>query len=965
MDWQIARFGLLGLLVVTGAAGLSAEVVLGRSLALLLGSSGSAQAVTLAAFLGGMAVGASSVALVSKRLLDGLRQPLLAWAVAEAMVGLWLLLLPDAQTALDAWLRAAEVGGDPGSPLAVTVKLAVAAALVLPLSVPMGATLPLIACALERMRPAEATAWVSQSYAFNALGGALGAGLASFVAIEALGLDLPLLIAGAADLAIALVAALAARALPATIAPQKPLAMPPATLVTHPMGQGSDVCEGPQRSEAMPGWTLVAAAGLTGLLMLALEIVWTRLTGLLLGANVYAFGLMLVLVILGIALGSGAAERLLARGLDPRRLFALCELGASVSILWLLSRLPVLPEILLWQRSRLASWPENSALWNTVAGGHLALHLLPTAALLGAAFPTLLACASRGESGTGRATARLLGANTTGNLVGAMATGFLVMPSLGVEGALALCATLALLLGALFAGKDRPLQAVALPIAAWLVALGAMGLPSTQLLYVGLFREHPADAAGAAQTVAQARVPQTALRRDGKDSSVSVHRYPNGSMVFRVGGKPDGSTTDAVSQGMLGHLGPTLLPNVRRSLVIGLGTGQTAAALASHPEVEVEVAEISPAMADVAALFAEHNGDVLRHPRVRVHYVDGRDLLAAQAPGRLDLIVSEPSNPWVVGVADLYTVEHFVRVRAALRPGGRLVQWMHGYEIGDALLREVLCTLQLVFDDVLVFRMAPGDLALVAGSTPLDFDAAGAAARFAAPSVQAELDRHPRSALPRTLDEVLLTQLCGPVTVRAYCADFNAPLRERHPRVEYQAPRDFFAGRSAAETWRRLDRRLTPGADTLLAHHLASGDKDAPPTAALPAAATATIAEARRDAFERFLARANDPFEGTLQVAMTAFSRLPVAAQLTVAGLPAQERVTDFSAAVGHCEALERHRLLGFGGPLPRLDLPPQLMAWRKRCRDIQRGRERAAADAPLTNPALGAPRSPTATTPR
>ncbi len=960
MDSQIARIGLLGLLVVTGAAGLSAEVVLGRSLALLLGSSGSAQAVTLAAFLGGMALGAGLVAVAGKRLLDSLRQPLLAWAVAEALVGLWLLLLPDAQTALDGWLRAAEVGGDPGSPLAVSVKLAVAAALVLPLSVPMGATLPLIACALDRMRASQATAWVSQCYAFNALGGAFGAGLASFVAIEALGLDLPLVIAGAADLLIALVAAVAARSLPAwgDAAPM-PDAADPAITAAPEAGEGT-----PGRA-GVPGWALITAAGLTGLLMLALEIVWTRVTGLLLGANVYAFGLMLVLVILGIALGSGVAERLLARGHDPRRLFALCELGAAATILFLLARLPVLPESLLWQRARLAIWPENSALWNAVAGSHLALHLLPTAALLGAAFPTLLACAAGGAGGTGRATARLLGANTAGNLVGAMATGFIVMPALGVEGALALCATLALLLGAIFAGRDRPLQALALPIAGWLVGLGAFGLPSTQLLYVGLFREHPADAAGTAQTIANARVPQTELRRDGKDSSVSVHRYPNGSMVFRVGGKPDGSTTDAVSQGMLGHLGPTLVPNVRRSLVIGLGTGQTAAALASHPDIEVAVAEISPAMADVAARFAEHNGDVLRHPRVRVHYVDGRDLLAAQAPGSLDIIVSEPSNPWVVGVADLYTVEHFARVRAALRPGGRLVQWMHGYEIGDALLREVVCTLHLVFNDVLVFRMAPGDLALVAGSAPLDFDTEGAAARFAAPSVQAELNRHPHSALPRTLDEVLLTQLCGPETVQAYCADFDAPLRERHPRVEYQAPRDFFAGRSAAETWRILDRRLTHAADTLLAQHLAAGSAAPTPAAALPGQATDTIAPARRDAWERFLTRANDPFEGGLRLAMTAANHWPIAAQLTVAGLPAPGSVTDFAAATAHCEALERHRLLAGAGPLPRPVLPTQLVAWRQRCEGIRRGRERLPPGAPTASPGLQVPSAPTATTPR
>lgn len=191
------------LLVGTGLAGLCAEVVLGRSLALSLGSSGSAQAITLAAFLGGLALGAVWVERHGRALVARLGHPLLAWAAAEAAIGVWLVLLPSAQEAVFAGLSGLLHGSDPASAAALLAKLGVAALLVLPLSVPMGATLPLLAAAVARLQPTGAVGLISTYYAINAAGGALGAAVAGFWWIEAFCVDLPLIFAGISDLGVA------------------------------------------------------------------------------------------------------------------------------------------------------------------------------------------------------------------------------------------------------------------------------------------------------------------------------------------------------------------------------------------------------------------------------------------------------------------------------------------------------------------------------------------------------------------------------------------------------------------------------------------------------------------------------------------------------------------------------------------------------------------------------------------
>jgi len=788
------------LLVLTGLTGLVYEVALGRLLALHLGSSGASQAITLATFLGGMSLGALLTDRIAGPRLRKTARPLRLYALLEGAVGLWVLVLPALASAV--FSVCTDLRLDPTTPASLGLRLLLAGMVVLPLSSLMGATLPVLAIGLERADPQTSVARISRCYWANAAGAASGAGLAGFVLIESFGLDLTLTLGAMGNLTVAV---LAWRILRDVTAPA------PSVLIAQQTSPAEE-----RRRVPVP--RLVVAALFTGFSALLCEVVWTRLYGLLLGASVYAFAAMLCVVIAGIAGGSALASRMLRRGAHPVQWLTRSQWLAALASLLLCERLGQLPIELLTLRSRLQPVPENYAWMLALGGGWAALHVLPAALLLGASFPLLLATAQVYGARPDRAAAWLLGANTLGNLLGALLGGFFVMPLLGVEWALVAAAIVSLGVAVLVAPLPWTVrQATPYGLVA---ALGATLLilapPDGETVQLGLFRPRTKGDAEVQAQVRARRNGRILFRRDGKDASISVAQYPHQTLVFRSNGKSDGSTTDAPTQVVLGHLGFLVQPDARQALVIGLGTGQTAAAIASHPRVQVRVAEMSDAVLEVARLFSAHNGDVLHHPRVRVQVADAREVLASLPDHSLDLVVSEPSNPWVVGVADLYTLEHFQRLRQHLTPRGVLVQWIHTYEMRSETLHAILCTLGSALPHVAVFRLGTGDLALVASPAPLQFDGQRAAAMLSDPTVQFELLSHRDPTIPSNVLEFLSLQLCGPLAVAQACLSAPPALHERFPRLEYEAPRDFFAGADASRLVLALDTRLHAQGDTLL-----------------------------------------------------------------------------------------------------------------------------------------------------
>ena len=269
---------------------------------------------------------------------------------------------------------------------------------------------------------------------------------------------------------------------------------------------------------------------------------------------------------------------------------------------------------------------------------------------------------------------------------------------------------------------------------------------------------------------------------EGISTTVAVVRDPGGT-TLTVNGKGDASNdTDMPTQLLLGHLGALLAPDARRALVIGLASGVTAGAIAQHPLEAIDVAELEPAMRQASRFFADENRGVLADPRLRVLDGDGRSILAT-APRPYDLIVSEPSNPWIAGVAGLFTLDFYRAARDRLAPRGVFVQWLQNYSIFARDMQMVVRTFQEVFPHVSIWAASPNDFLLIATPETLALDMGDIERRVAAsPGLERDFTRFGWHG-----ENLVFRFFLGEEDARRYAA--GAPLNtDDRPRLEFSAP---------------------------------------------------------------------------------------------------------------------------------------------------------------------------------
>jgi spermidine synthase len=278
----------------------------------------------------------------------------------------------------------------------------------------------------------------------------------------------------------------------------------------------------------------------------------------------------------------------------------------------------------------------------------------------------------------------------------------------------------------------------------------------------------------------------------GEDSHTTVLVVENAqSRVLYVNGKPDASTNqeDLETQLLLAHAPLFLALEAKSVLIIGHGSGITLGSALRHPLERVDVAEISSGVLGADEHFAEHNHHALSDPRVHVYREDGQSFLRT-TPRRYDVIISEPSNPWIAGISALFTVEFFEVARDRLEPGGVFCMWFHTYHQNDEGVRLVLRTLDAVFPHAIVFvDDDEGNLIVLASDRRLQPDYAAMERRFERAEVRDDLAR------------LSMANLTSFLTHHRFSEDAFRDLLGYGPRntasrqrLEYAAPRSYFLG---------------------------------------------------------------------------------------------------------------------------------------------------------------------------
>lgn len=717
------------LFILSGAAGLIYESIWTRYLGLFVGHDAYAQIIVLVIFLGGMSAGAMLVSRFSERLRD----PLRGYALIELAVGLLGIVFHD----VFHWATNFAYGSIypllAGTPMLGAAKWAIASAFILPQSVLLGATFPLMSAGVLRLRRGRQGQSLSLLYFANSLGAAAGVLVSGFFLVGLAGLPGTLLVAAMINLVVAVATfGVVAAVRRAGIADR---AAAPAAVA----GPGPNY-PGRLTPEALGPLLLFTSFG-TAVASFIYEIDWIRMLSLVLGGATHAFELMLSAFILGLALGALYIRSKVDRLRNPIRTLGLVQWTMG---LMALATLPFYVASFDWIASLMTTFAKTDPGYVGFTAARYALCLvimLPATFCAGMTLPIItrtLIRSGEGEAAIGRVYAW----NTLGSIVGVALGGLVLLPLIGVKAMLVAGAALDMAIGVLLVLRStdrrigtgwlafpspRPLGA-ALGVAA--VAVTAVVVKSVELeqrlLVSGVYRHGVVTEPGAWEM---------RFYRDGRTATVSSIREPATELLsLATNGKTDASlgkawfqscdsnvgkvalTGDAATQALTPLITLAHNPGARSAAVIGYGSGMTSHVMLGNPALqEVVTIEIEPQMIEGARVFHPANRRATEDPRSHLVIDDAKSYFASEHR-RFDLILSEPSNPWVSGVSGLFTTEFYARVRNYLTEDGVFGQWMQTYELNDGLVLSVLAAIHQNFRSYEVFITSAGDLLIIASN---------------------------------------------------------------------------------------------------------------------------------------------------------------------------------------------------------------------------------------------------------
>lgn len=741
---------LLGLFFLSGIAGLMYEVIWVQQLTLVLGASTYAVTVVLISFMLGLAIGAWLIGNLVDRLTE--HNLLGVYVLLEIAIGAYSLLFPFLLGLAEGQLVSFYQAYQPGPFLFNSIKLLLALGLLIVPTTLIGATLPVLAKYVVRERK-NISLRVSQLYAANTLGALTGVVVTGYFFLPLLGVIKTTWLAVGANFSIAagfwLVRVLAAAG------------MQPANQPVRSAASDSDGLIMTLQQKAV----LISFA-LSGVAAMFYEVAWTRTLCMILGTTTYAFTTMLATFLVGIALGSWIYA-LIPRAISRLKLFIMLQILIVFSVLLSIPVFEQLPLLYLsLHQLWVSSWLDLQFLRFALA---MLVMLLPALAL-GSLFPVVSDIFITQTSHLGRRLGKVYAFNTLGSALGAGLGGLILVPLVGMQKTIMLGVLLNFMAGFIvhFAQEHRSLRQLAWrPLAVGLAALLLVWsikpwapriMNSGTYVYAQnyqgmLARYHEASLVNEdVETLSDWKVWKMAMQqyellyyRTGVTATVGVMERDDGVRFLTINGKTDASTgvkSDMRTQVMIGQLPLLFHPDPDEVLLVGLGSGITVGSMLTHDIRVVDCAEISPAVMEAARYFDEANHHAMEDERLRIYAQDARNMLLTSEKN-YDVIVSQPSNPWISGESSLFTQEWYSLVRDHLRTDGLFLQWVPAYLISERDVKTIAHTLRSVFPNSTVWSSGSvGDLIFMAqkdGAMQIDYPLFRA--RIEKPAVRQDIAR--------------------------------------------------------------------------------------------------------------------------------------------------------------------------------------------------------------------------------
>ena len=701
---------IYALFALSGFAGLIYEGSWARYLKLFLGHSSYGQVLTLCIYMGGLAIGS----FVAGKLVERVKRPLLGYAAVELGIGIGGIIYHPLYIWLTDYFYDSNYVAGLSSRGAEIVKVVLATGSTLPIAIAVGMTFPFIAAGLMRKSGAEVS--LPMLYFTNSLGSAIGILFTSYTLIPVLGNHATLCVAASINFLLAAVFCFIGYTTPSTYEEEleEEGGQVSANVPVEPLNEDyAAEHKLPMPPKNMWFWI----AGITGLTSFVYEIVWIRLLSLLMGSSSHSFDQMLSAFILGLAIGSAVSGKLLKK--DSLVVLSLAQIFMGFFALCTLYFYKP-----FWEGMNVANQIFNTTndgyvCWSIFKYALSILWMVPTSFFAGMTLPLItliLTRAFKSEAPIGK----VYGWNTVGSILGSAGGGLLLLPLLQLKGSLVLAAVLDFMIGFILLVIYRKKFRYSV---LFYVITAIMILPS----FFMNFDPHMITS-GAFRAFKNLHPDEKIIVRDGKTATISFHESDVHYYV-KTNGKADASMSknrekpiegDELTQAATAFMPMAMKDKPYDAAMVGFGSGMGAHYLLADPLLrDFDCVEIEEEMMNLARGFYPWNARGYDDPRIHI-FIDDAQTFFLTNRRQYDLMISVPSNPWVSGVASLFSHEFYAKMRRYMKPGGLWVQWIQTYEFNDLLFLNILKALDVTFPYVSLYK-APEepDIIIVASDEPV------------------------------------------------------------------------------------------------------------------------------------------------------------------------------------------------------------------------------------------------------
>jgi len=788
------------LFFLSGITGLIYEVLWAKYFSLFIGSTALANTIVLATFLGGLALGNALIGIWADRTENQLR--LYGWL--ELGIGILGVTSPLFLTYFSNIYIALARDSQITPFLLIILRFSLTISVILLPTILMGGTLPCLS-RFATFSFSQIENNVSWLYFLNSSGAVFGAILAGFFLIPTYGLDMSITFAATLNIIIGII----------SLSLGKNIKKETHFSFQRGKTQGTNISNNTYNTLQVQ--IIYGAVLLSGFVALSYEVAWIRLLSLTLGSSTYSFSLMIAAFIAGIALGSLLITYRILPDLNSYLLFGLAELSIALSVILVLPLYERLPYYFALFSGMVNHTPSMFYLFETFKFFFCFLFMLLPSTFLGMTLPLSCKVITKNITEVGEKVGKVYSMNTLGNVMGAAIAGLILLPLLGLKILIEAGAVVNLLIGSVIIlttrewGLSRKAFTVSACFVAFIISFSMASTWNKTILTSGGFRNrHPLKYKDYNEFKKASRDNSLLYYQDDISATVALVKNKEGDLFLKVNGKTDATSKgDLPTQLLLAHIPLHLNSAAKKVLVVGLGSGITSGSALRFPIEKMDVIEISQGVIEAAKFFKPYNYNALENPRLHLHKDDAKTFLQL-TENLYDVIISEPSNPWIAGIGNLFSVEFYREASSHLAEGGVMTQWFHLYEMNDYTIKLILRTFSSVFKHVTLWNTSSMDTLLIGSNSPLLIDFNRLEKRFNHEEVKEDLKR----IKIRNLSTLLSLQIASNATVKKMAG--KGRLNEDHfPILEYEAPKAFFLGNTSRLVHFHDERNFPPKGNSL------------------------------------------------------------------------------------------------------------------------------------------------------